>query len=448
MREAEADLKKELPRFDANHLIGANIDKFHQNPAHQRKLLTNLKKPHNAMIRIGTRAFDLLVTPLLEKGKRIGFVVEWADAKERLANLDYADLFGAISRSQAVISFALDGTVLTANDNFLAAFGYTLDEVKGRNHSMFVEPAYRENAAYRAFWAALNRGEYQAAQFKRIGKGGREVWIEAAYNPILDVNGKPVKVVKFATDITAQVENLANLKQMIDQNFAEIDRAVDRTTGQAGLAAGAVQTTSGSMQTLAASAEQLASSVRQISNMTAQSKTATDAAASQAESAGRATQRLAETSSAMGGIIAVIRNIAGQINLLALNATIESARAGEAGKGFAVVAGEVKSLARQAADATNQIAAEIERLQAVSGEVVAALGTINTSIDSIREFAAGTATAVEEQSVVTQQISSGMQTTAGTVLAINDNMTEISAAVAQVAHAVGETRKATKVLAR
>jgi methyl-accepting chemotaxis protein len=144
----------------------------------------------------------------------------------------------------------------------------------------------------------------------------------------------------------------------------------------------------------------------------------------------------------------VIRNIAGQINLLALNAAIESARAGEAGKGFAVVAGEVKSLARQAADTTNKIATEIERLQVVSGEVVAALGTINKSIDAIREFAAGTASAVEEQSVVTQQMSSGMQTAAATVVAINDNMTEISAAVAQVADALGNTRKAAAVLAR
>jgi methyl-accepting chemotaxis protein len=255
-------------------------------------------------------------------------------------------------------------------------------------------------------------------------------------------------VVKFATNIAAQIETLDSLKRLIDRNFGEIDRAIERTSGQAGLATGAVQTASGTVQTLAASAEELAGSVREIANMMVQSKTATDAAAGQAASAGQATERLVETSSAMGGIIAVIRNIAGQINLLALNATIESARAGEAGKGFAVVAGEVKSLARQAADATNKIATEIERLQVVSGEVVAALGTINKSIDAIREFAAGTASAVEEQSVVTQQMSSGMQTTAATVVAINDNMTEISAAVAQVADALGNTRKAAAVLAR
>jgi methyl-accepting chemotaxis protein len=388
--------------------------------------------------------------PVLGRDGKPFKVVKYATDVTR-QKMEFADLKGqvdAIGKSQAVISFALDGTVQAANDKFLAVLGYALEEIKGKHHSMFVEPAYRDSAEYRAFWAALNRGEYQAAQFKRLGKGGREVWIEASYNPILDLNGKPFKVVKYATDITAQIENLASLKQLIDRNFGEIDRAVDRTSGQAGFATSAVQTASGTVQTLAASAEELAASVREIANMMVQSKTATDAAADQAVSASRATERLVETSSAMGGIIAVIRNIAGQINLLALNATIESARAGEAGKGFAVVAGEVKSLARQAADATNKIATEIERLQVVSGEVVTALGTINKSIDAIREFAAGTASAVEEQSVVTQQMSSGMQTTANTVVAINDNMNEISAAVTQVAEALGNTRKAAKVLVR
>ena len=448
MREAEADLKQELPRFSTDRLIGTSIDDFHKNPPYQRKMLATLDRPHNAMIRVGARVFDLLVTPLIEDGKRNGFVVEWADAKERLLNLDYASQIAAISKTQAMISFALDGTVQTANARFLEAMGYTFDEIKGRNHAMFVDPAYRDSAEYRAFWAALNHGDYQAAQVKRIGKGGREVWIEATYNPILDLHGKPSRVVKFAIDVTAQIENLANLKRLIDHNFHEIDQAIARTSSQAGLAAGSVQTTTGTVQTLAASAEQLAASVREIAGTMMQAKLATDTAASQAESASDATRRLAETSASMGGIVAVIRNIAGQINLLALNATIESARAGEAGRGFAVVAGEVKSLARQAADATARIGTEIERLQVVSAEVVTALETINHSIESVRQFAAGTASAVEQQSAVTQQMSSGMQTTATSVQAINDNMTEIAAAVTQVADALGNTRQAATVLVR
>src|SRR5277367_2422324 len=108
----------------------------------------------------------------------------------------------AISESQAVIEFNMDGTVITANENFLKALGYTLSEIKGKHHGMFVESSELDSAAYREFWAKLNRGEYQAAQYKRVGKGGKEVWIEASYNPIRDTNGKPFKVVKFATNIT------------------------------------------------------------------------------------------------------------------------------------------------------------------------------------------------------------------------------------------------------
>src|SRR5258705_6589896 len=121
----------------------------------------------------------------------------------------------AIGRAQAVIAFNLDGTVVTANENFLKTLGYSLGEIQGKHHSMFVEPAMRDSAAYREFWASLNRGEYQAAEYKRIGKGGKEVWILASYNPILDGKGKPFKVVKFATDVTQQKLRTADLAGQI-----------------------------------------------------------------------------------------------------------------------------------------------------------------------------------------------------------------------------------------
>jgi methyl-accepting chemotaxis protein len=144
--------------------------------------------------------------PILDPNGKPFKVVKYATdvTAQKLQNADYVGQIAAIGKSQAVIEFKMDGTVQTANDNFLKALGYTLDEIKGRHHSMFVDEAYRQSYEYKEFWAALNRGEYQAAEYKRIGKGGKEVCIQASYNPIMDLNGKPFKVVKYATDITPQ----------------------------------------------------------------------------------------------------------------------------------------------------------------------------------------------------------------------------------------------------
>ncbi|MCR6631953.1 MAG: PAS domain-containing methyl-accepting chemotaxis protein [Magnetospirillum sp.] len=365
--------------------------------------------------------------------------------------MEFADLQGqvnAIRKSQAVISFELDGTIIDANDNFLHALGYSLAEIQGKRHEMFVDPAYRSSPAYADFWAKLRNGEYQAAQYKRIGKGGREVWIEASYNPILDLNGKPYKVVKYATDITKQVELLADLKRLIDHNFTEIDGAIGRTTEQATAAAHAASETSGNVQMVASAAEELAASVNEISQRMSQSRAASDGAFDRVAAAGASTQRLADAALAMGGIVSMIQNIAGQINLLALNATIESARAGEAGRGFAVVANEVKNLANQAARATEQISTEIEAVQSVSGDVVQALTDIRTSIESVREFVAATASAVDEQSAVTRDMSANMQNASAAVSVISQNISDISTAALQAEGAVGKTKEAAQILAR
>ncbi|MAU97579.1 MAG: hypothetical protein CMP81_17105 [Fulvimarina sp.] len=211
LREAEPELKQELSRFNVDTLIGSNIDIFHKNPSHQRNMLATLQRPHSASIKVGSRVFDLLVTPLREGNTTVGFVVEWADAKERLLNLDYSGQMQAVGRSQAVIEFKTDGTIMTANENFLTTMGYQLAEIAGKNHSMFVETSYRDSAEYREFWEALRNGKYQAAEFRRVGKGGKEVFIQGSYNPIFDANGKVTKVVKYATDVTARVKAVAEV---------------------------------------------------------------------------------------------------------------------------------------------------------------------------------------------------------------------------------------------
>jgi len=448
MREAEADLKTELPKFDSSKLIGANIDIFHKNPTYQRAMLGSLVKPHHATIRIGQRTFDILVTPLVDRGARNGFVVEWTDATERLLNLDYAAQISAIKRAQAVVCFALDSTVTEVNDNFLRLMGYSRDEVMGQKHRMFVDPAFAESAEYRAFWDNLRNGRHQTAQFRRVGKNGKQVWIEAAYNPIPDDSGKIVKIVKYATDISAQVALLANLKALIDQNFGEIDGAIGLSQSEATAAAAAAGETSSNVHAVAASAEQLAASIGEISQSMSKSRMATESAFQQIVSVGKNTETLATAAQEMNGIVGLIRSVASQINLLALNATIESARAGEAGKGFAVVASEVKNLAVQASKATEQISSEIEGIQATSREVAGGLGAIRDAVTMVRESVAVTASAVEEQSAVTRGMSANMQSASDAVSTVSSNITEISAAVLQAAQAVTKTREAASVLAR
>ncbi|HSP26446.1 MAG TPA: methyl-accepting chemotaxis protein, partial [Saliniramus sp.] len=324
----------------------------------------------------------------------------------------------AIRKSFAVIEFDLDGNIIDANDNFCSVLGYALSEIKGKHHRLFVDKTYRESEAYREFWQKLGRGEYQAAQFRRVAKDGRNVWIEASYNPILDAEGKPWKIVKYATDITRQVEMLSDLKGMIDRNIAEIDSAVARSEQEAGSASSAAQETSQNVQTMAAAAEELAASVHEISQSMSQSRAASETAFELVEAASDHTRRLSDAASAMGSIVGMIQSIAGQINLLALNATIESARAGDAGRGFAVVAQEVKNLANQAASATEQISREIEGVQGVSHEVAGSLASIQTAVQTMRDNVIVTAASVEEQSTVTQDLSMGMQRTSSAVNAI------------------------------
>ncbi|MEH2504228.1 methyl-accepting chemotaxis protein [Bradyrhizobium sp. AZCC 1578] len=325
-----------------------------------------------------------------EKGKPFRVVKFATDiTSQKLSTADLAGQIAAIGKAQAVIEFKMDGTIIGANQNFLRTVGYALDEIRGRHHSMFVEQTERDSAAYREFWAALNRGEYQAAEYKRIGKNGKEVWIQASYNPILDLNGKPFKVVKYATDTTAQV-----LVRMGNERVR------------------------GMMESVAAGAEELNASVREISEAMTKSRETAATAVGRVEAADAQAQRLNEAAQAMSGIVELIGNITGQINLLALNATIESARAGEAGRGFAVVASEVKNLATQAKQATDKIGQEISNLNGISGDVVGALDSIKSAIQGVSEYVTATAAAVEEQSTVTGEMSANMQRAAAEAKAI------------------------------
>ena len=320
--------------------------------------------------------------PILNEAGKPFKVVKFATdvSEQKLKAADNDGQIDAIKKSQAVIEFNMDGTIRTANPNFCVALGYSLSEIQGKHHRMFVDPADANATAYREFWDSLGRGQYQAAEYKRIAKGGREIWIQASYNPILDLNGKPFKVVKYATDITAQA---------IARKKAENAR--------------------GLIELVAAGSEEMSASIREISETMTKSKANALNATARVDAADAQAVKLSAASQAMSGIVELIGNITGQINLLALNATIELARAGEAGRGFAVVASEVKNLANQAKHATDTISKEIEQLNGVASEVVGSLSAIKEAIASVNEYIASTAAAVEEQSAVTEDMSSNMQ---------------------------------------
>ena len=355
--------------------------------------------------------------PLFDDQGKVYRIVKLATdvTQKHLVAADARGQLAAISRSQAIIEFALDGTILQANENFCAALGYKAAELVGKHHSMFVASEEARSPAYAAFWRELGEGKFQVAQYLRIGKGGREVWIQASYNPIFDDTGKPCKVVKYATDITqtkAAVNALGGALGLLAQGdllsrvddafpdelepvrvafnqtakrFADMVSELRMTSSELRSATGEIlvgaNDLSGRTTQQAAAIEQTTASIEQLSQTVTANSRRTDTARKNAQSvsdgateacdvmarANDAMQDIAEQAAKISNIIGLIDDIAFQTNLLALNASVEAARAGDAGKGFAVVAVEVRRLAQSAATASSDVKVLIQR----SGEAVA-----------------------------------------------------------------------------
>ncbi|EGP06262.1 putative PAS/PAC sensor protein [Bradyrhizobiaceae bacterium SG-6C] len=389
--------------------------------------------------------------PLLDRGGKPFKVVKFAAdiTQQKLRSADCEGQIAAIQKSQAVIEFNLDGTIITANENFLATLGYRLDEIEGKHHGMFVEPDYRNSAEYRLFWEALRQGNYQAAEYKRVAKGGKAIWIQASYNPIRGADGKLVKVVKFATDTTAQVEDRirrGEVQRSIDLDLGLITEAVTSTSERVTTAASASTQTSSNMQAVASGAEELAASVGEISRQASDALNISLQAVQQANETSAIVSGLATSAQKIGDVVKLINNIAEQTNLLALNATIEAARAGDAGRGFAVVASEVKSLATQTAKATDEISSQIAEVQGTTTSAVNVIEAISQTISRINEISAAIAASVEEQASVTQSISSNMQVAAKGVSDINSSMTDIANATRSVDESTRKVREASRSL--
>jgi len=414
--------------------------------------------------------------------KVVKFATVITEQKNREA--DMAGQMAAIRKAMAVIEFSLDGHILDANENFLAVTGYTLDEIRGQHHGMFCDPAYRGSADYTAFWQKLGRGEYDAGQYQRFSKGGKEVWIQASYNPIMDAKGRPLKVVKYAIDITEQkaarqlakavteaqavigraknkdltgriamagkdgevatlcsginelVETMAEMVGSVGAISASVALVADRISGESVRLATRTEEQASSLQQTAATTEELAASIKTSAGHSRQAAALGDEARTVATRGGAivgdavaAMGRIEQASTSIADIISMIDEISFQTNLLALNAAVEAARAGEAGRGFAVVASEVRALAGRSSESANGIKSLIANSSEQVRAGVQLVKDAGKTLDDIVDAASRVAGTVAEISSAAGEQANGVEEMARTVAHL-DEMTQQNAVMA------------------
>jgi len=435
--------------------------------------------------------------PVRDPHGRVRRVVKMAtditEASNR--NADAVGQAAAIRRSQAVIEFSLEGIILDVNDAFLNVMGYRRDDVVGRHHRMFVDEATASGEEYRAFWTRLQRGEPYAGEFRRLGHAGKEVWIQATYNPIFDRANRPVKVVKFAIDVTAErtvrnrldrevdalsgvmsalaegdltrtvdsavLPQLEVLKKGVNACVEQFREIAQELRGSADAIAGAadeiskgtsdlstrteeqsssLQTTTSTMEQMTATVKQNAESSRRANELAVSSREVADRGGSVVRQTVAAMEEINRASGRIAEIINVIDEIAFQTNLLALNAAVEAARAGEQGRGFAVVAAEVRNLAQRSASAAKEIKALIRDSVTKVQDGSKLVETSGRTLEEIMQAAKRVAEVIGDISAASQEQAIGIEQ-------INNAVTEMDTNTQHNAALVEETAAAAAALA-
>ncbi len=406
--------------------------------------------------------------PILDLNGKPFKVVKYASnvTDQKLSTANYEGQINAIGKSQAVIEFNMDGSIIDANENFLNAVGYSLQEIQGQHHSMFVDHEYKISHEYKAFWEGLNRGQFDSNEYKRIGKAGKEIWIQASYNPILDLNGKPYKVVKYATDITGRKNAIAQIKEtLITISKGDLSQGIETELyGEFNIIGGSInevldvlnsmvdeirkastnvfdsareiaagnnelshrtESQASSLEETASAMEELTSTVQQNAENATEASKLSSSVMVKASNGGAVVKNaitamsdINKSSKKIADIISVIDEIAFQTNLLALNAAVEAARAGEQGRGFAVVAAEVRNLAQRSAGAAKEI-------KGLINDSVEAVGQGTKLVDETGQTFSELVNSIEEVSKMIGDIdSAGKEQSAG--------IGEVSAAVSQM----------------
>jgi methyl-accepting chemotaxis protein len=422
--------------------------------------------------------------PVVDARGKVRKVVKLATeiTAAKLLAAENASKLDPISREQAVIEFTVDGEVITANENFLATMGYSLEEIRGRHHRMFVDQAYAQSPEYRDFWTGLGAGRFVGGEFKRVAKGGAEVWLQASYNPIFDMNGKVMKVVKFATSITERIRAVnelgdalsrlaqGDLEQQIDRAFPPsldklrvdynhsleklqasmqsvresceaIGAGTDEIRSSSDSLSKRTEQQAASLEETAASLNELTVTVRKTADNAVHARDVVGHAKGDAERSGEVVRQavdamhgIEQSSGQITQIIGVIDEIAFQTNLLALNAGVEAARAGEAGRGFAVVASEVRALAQRSAEAAKEIKSliststkRVEDGSQLVSEAGKALERIVEQVNQINGIVGEIAASAREQSTALEQVN--------VAITQMDQMTQQNAAMVEEATA-------------